>query len=703
MVRSLKLKNTLKINGFVLILITAMIYPSILFAHSTLDSIIQLDDGQVGQVQSFTIVFKNVNISETMVFPGQIVSSKGISTYEYIYNKTIGDKSISSNIVYANVVGNYLVLIQEYAEGSSLNYNLHIISLIDNRRVYSGSLATGQLGRLTFDSTYSSELDTLALYTPRSTVLILVRSLNTEQPSVQFYRLSENEVVYRVETSGDYLLVLTSRYIYVFSRDRVAKGLRYCGNEHIVKASVSNSFIYVVSARTSGFNYILELEIYNLYGEFITGVNYQTIGYVNRINPYNVELQGDYLYVYVDTVRELRKIWLKQPNATLSSIQISPDYNVIDLVISQGYTMIIYAVGASVYYEILSPDLNIEKQISLIFIGDQNYIAYLTSSVIYSNPDRTVYLLVCRSANSILILPFSPLHGVSSVYYRLTAGGNTSIADYSVENGMILSIVTQVEQTGKTGTKTLNYIYVSTIDSNYVKKIKFSKLITISSSTSGVNIIYVDEDNSLKVIGIRGLALGVFNGVESIVQYTSSNGRKYEFIVKQTPYFTVLEAGNAIIRCMPLNSPASIDLYPSRIYDVQPGSTVTIDLNEFYSHLVVKGSNAVLELTPLTDQSSTPIIIEHSSYRTDWYLPPGSFKLKIKRDFTEIGETSIVLKAGDTLVLDVDEAVREITGRNPLSGLLEFLANNMMMILLAVTLTFVILFIVNLLIYTRRS
>jgi len=703
MVQSLKLRNTLKINGFIILIITLTLYTSILFAHGFTDTVVQLDIDQVDQAKIFTIVFKNVNISETMYFPGQIVASKGISIFEYIYNKTIGDKTISSNIVYANVVGNYIILIQEYIEGVSISYNLHVISLIDNKRVYSGSLSTGQIGRLTFESAYSSELDVLALYAPRSTVMILIRSLNTGQPSVQFYRLYENEFVYKVEATGDYLVVLTSRYIHVITKDRVAKGLRYCGNEYIVKAMVSDSFIYIVSARSTGLNYVVELETYTIYGEFIKGVNYQTLGYVNSINPYSVELHGEYLYIYIDIVRELRKISLSQPNLTISSIQISPDYNIIDLVMSRGYTMILYSIGATVYYEIISPDLNIVERVSLIFIGDQSYLTYLKNSAIYSNPDGTTYLLVYRSANSILILPFSPLYGVSSTYFKITAGENAGIVDYSVENGMILSILLKVEETGRTGKKTLNYIYVLTIDSNYMKKIKLSRLIKISSSANSVNIIYVDEDNSLKTVSIRGLALGVLNGVGSVVQYTSSSGRKYEFVVKQTPYFMVLEAGSVIIRCMPLNSPALIDLYPSRIYDVKPGSTITIDLNVFYSHLVVKGSNAILELTPLTDQSSTPIVIEHSSYRTEWYLPPGSFKLKLKRDFTEIGETSIVLKPGETIVIDVDEFTREITGRNPLTTILDFLANNMMTILLVVTLTFIILFIINLIIYTRSS
>lgn len=679
----LKKKRSKYFKYFILLLLVLLIHyiPNTSPVYS--DNYI-IEDPKLVEIREF-------DLKNTKVFPALVSVSK---------NLLISTKAEFAEII---ALGNYIIgvhVVKSLRERTT-TYTYHLVIYTDKGQIIANRTLTESMGEYEFNIIYTEKY-TLAVYARETGVLVYITDLDKDVPRIYNNILGNNEFVEKGLVYSDYIIVFTNRKIYVFYGEYRLSCNRL-GNGEALNIHIIGKNMFIVSAEHVPAGYKIVLEAYYFDPPIFNPAFERELGTVKTADQYTVGFTNDGFILVNDRENRIYKYFF--PDITIPSINISlpPGAYMFLSAVVNGTVYVLYQIDNIVFTEIYDQELNLIVKQQLLMDTTRLLGAKFK---VYAGLNSE-YILAIRFESSVVpetnifdLLIISKNHGLIS-FHRFSSENNIIEKYMIIHKGSLLALDALYQPNDKVPRK--KYLVLATLDCSYFKLIGPIKTIYKPVYIGGETTIVIALPSGLKLVSIKSVSVAIADGIPCILTYYwRSWDETFTYTISNPPLIFTIKAGKIYMRCISLKGYTGLyDLYQFEQINVPENNIFLINTTSFSSHLVVKGSSATL-LVQDASGSYPAFILEHTGSKTDYYLPPGVFVIKILRGSTVIGQTTIILEKGKTTVIDIDSIQEQNVSNNILDYILEFISENISVILTAVILFIMVILILNL-VLTRSS
>ncbi len=641
-------------------------------------------EGNIGYVKSREFDFRT-----TKFFP---------ATVSVLKRATITRKISFVSVV---LINKYVIGVQEIkvSGGRSIYYNYYLVILSTlGRTIANRTLIKEGLNEYNFRILYTEKY-TMAVYAEYGPVLAYVHDLDKDVPRVYENVLSNGEIVERGFVYEDYIVVFTDEKVYVLydiyrlSCDRMGEGA-------VLNVYVVNKMLFAVVATTAVKGYNVRIEVYSIDPPLLSPSFKLNLGTFKYPTRYTVGFTSDGFIVVNDLNNTVYKYLFKNLLVPAENVTLSPTAYILFSAVVNGIVVVIYQIDRTVYIETFDSELReINKQLLPSALLPLIYAHTYKNYGVYNGPESEYILLVFSrldpksEVSDFNLLIIDKGYGVTNCYSF--SSKNNLINSYMViHNGLLLAFDAEFQPSMYKARK--RYLILSTIDCTYFKPVGPIKAVYTPVYINGQTIIpFIDSSGSLKFLSIKDVSVAIANGIPCILTYRDEKGQSFTYTIDNPPFIFTIKAGKINIRCVSLKGyTGAYDLYPFEPFNIPENKIYYINTTSFSSHLIVKGNAATLVLQD-SSYLYPAFILEHTGGKSEYYLPPGVFIVKILRGSTVVGETTLVLDKSKTVVLDIDVVESQGGSKGPLNDVIEFISQNISLILIAVIAIVIAIFILN--------
>ncbi len=573
------------------------------------------------------------NLVSTKNFPGKIDEFQNITFPPGVKFKKL-------MIVYGFLMG-----IQEFRSGREYTYYLIVYDLKAGRRLYNQTLDRS-VTPITYNIVYSRKYSIL-VYSPDISSFTYLYDLDKKVPPIRKYSAS-GETILKSMAIDDYILVFTDKKIHIFYGDKYFYQSRLSSRE-VLNAYLYGGILFVFAYERATQGFKIYVETYSVYGVVFNPMYTLPIGVIRILNPYAVGLAGDGIILVNDRIMSIYKYSFTNFTIPISQVNLTNAYIVSSCAINDSVA-IIYTRYGETWINIYDSNLQLtySKELPLTISATTK----VTSSYVDPSGRYVVFTLTSLSSRSTYTRYFIIVdmkYGVSGLYgFKETDTAKLEEFKY-IHGGKLVLLKASI----KSGKAMRTYLYISTIDFNYMKRYgPLSEMYDVSYY-SRVSVIPTIISNKLRIFILSRISLAVVIGIPSLITYRDYSGDEFTYTIENTPYFFTLTSGAGSVQCVSrLGYTGPYELYPYAPIKIPDATLYVINSTEYSTHLIVKGESAQLVFQQVGG-SGPGFILDHTGTISEYYIPPGDYLVKVVRGVV-VGEVSISLSRNKTYVLDLN-------------------------------------------------